>query len=104
LNAGGLVITCIGAVRVCVAEVAGVVEDRAWDATAWRSDAASCGSGDVVAAGTGALGEGRRYIASIVGRMAAPNGVDRKSVGRSRWVVGPMRKYSLWLDNPGTDL
>ena len=32
---------------------------------------------------TGALAAGRRYIASIVGRRAAPNGVERKSVGRS---------------------
>jgi len=32
---------------------------------------------------TGALATGRRYIASIVGRRAAPNGVERKSVGRS---------------------
>jgi len=32
---------------------------------------------------TGALAVGRRYIASIVGRRAAPNGVERKSVGRS---------------------
>lgn len=36
------------------------------------------------AAGEGAaLGAGRRYMASIVGRNAAPNGVDKKSVGRS---------------------
>ena len=33
--------------------------------------------------GVGALGDGRRYMASMVGRMAAPNGVERKSVGRS---------------------
>jgi len=32
---------------------------------------------------TGVLATGRRYIASIVGRKAAPNGVERKSVGRS---------------------
>jgi hypothetical protein len=29
------------------------------------------------------LAAGRRNIASIVGRRAAPNGVERKSVGRS---------------------
>lgn len=49
-------------------------------------------SGAVVAAAAGvatgsgrvgALGEGRLYIASIVGRRAAPKGVERKSVGRS---------------------
>jgi len=34
-------------------------------------------------AGVGVPGEGRRYIASMVGRRAAPNGVERKSVGRS---------------------
>lgn len=33
--------------------------------------------------GVGVPGEGRRYIASMVGRRAAPNGVERKSVGSS---------------------
>ena len=50
-------------------------------------DAASCwfvAAGADGAAGEGAtFAAGRRYMASIVGRSAAPNGVDKKSVGRS---------------------
>lgn len=46
LNAGGLVITWIGAVRVWVAEAAGVVEAWALEATFCRSDAANWESGD----------------------------------------------------------
>lgn len=46
---------------------------------------ASCGSVGVFAADVGGAvsGPGGRYIASIVGRIAAPKGVDKKSVGRS---------------------
>ena len=70
----------------------------AWDATAWRRADASAGSGDTAgaswsAAGLGAgegvgvaPGVGRRNIASIVGRRAAPNGVERKSEGRSDFI------------------
>ena len=73
----------------------------ACDATAWRIEAASCGFGEAFAAGTegggtGAPGDGRRYIASIVGRNAAPNGVDRKSVGRSKEMES---LYSLEMVN-----
>ena len=47
-------------------------------------DDASSGFGLAFGGGEiGALAAGRRYIASIVGRSAAPNGVERKSVGRS---------------------
>lgn len=64
-------------------------------ATAWRSADASAGLGEADAAcwsafGEGAMGgvgaapgTGRRNIASIVGRRAAPKGVERKSEGRS---------------------
>ena len=64
-------------------------------------EAASCGFGEAFAAdteggGTGAPGGGRRYIASMVGRNAAPNGVDRKSVGRSKEIES---LYSLEMVN-----
>lgn len=56
---------------------------------AWRIDAAKSGLGGGLAAVTGGTraagpGVGCRYIESMVGRRAAPNGVDKKSVGRSR--------------------
>jgi len=70
--------------------------ENAWFATAWRRDAASAGFGEALAAAWAAAGEGcsvagvgaapgtgRRNMLSIVGRNAAPNGVDRKSEGRS---------------------
>ena len=46
---------------------------------------ASCGFGGVFAADVGGAvsDPGGRYIASIVGRIAAPKGVDKKSVGKS---------------------
>ena len=67
-------------------------------ATAWSSVDARAGLGDAAAAAaaacgciagaggalTSAPGTGRRNIASIVGRSAAPNGVERKSEGRSK--------------------
>jgi hypothetical protein len=49
----------------------------------------SGGLGDAVTAAVGGgvdPGVGRRYMASMVGRRAVPNGVDRKSVGRSNEV------------------
>ena len=70
-------------------------EAYACAATACKRADASAGSGDAAAAcwstaGLGAGGDvgavpgvGRRNIASIVGRSAAPNGVERKSEGRS---------------------
>ena len=69
--------------------------EYACDATAWRSAEASAGLGEADSAalrvsGAGiwgmagpAPGTGRRNIASIVGRRAAPKGVERKSEGRS---------------------
>lgn len=60
------------------------------DATAWRSADASCGfgvcCGTCGVTGLGAAGVspvGRRNMASMVGRRDAPNGVERKSAGRS---------------------
>ena len=49
------------------------------------ADAACCSAvGDGAAGGVGTLpGVGRRNIASMVGRRAAPKGVERKSEGRS---------------------
>lgn len=54
-------------------------------------DATPCSSADArsgLETGAGPVGTppvvGRRNILSIVGRRAAPNGVDKKSVGRSR--------------------
>jgi len=85
----------MGPLRDCVAAEGGC----AW-ATAWRSEDARGTSiaRPALAAGTaggmggvGALGDGRRYIASIVGRRAAPKGVDRKSLGRSDSVVSGMQ-------------
>jgi hypothetical protein len=49
-------------------------------------EAARSGFGVALAGGaTGGRGPGvgRRYMESMVGLSAAPNGVDRKSVGRS---------------------
>ena len=69
--------------------------EYACEATACRSadasaglgaaDAACCSAvGEGAAGGVGALpGVGRRNIASMVGRRAAPKGVERKSEGRS---------------------
>lgn len=37
----------------------------------------------MVGVGVATPGEGPRNMASIVGRSAAPNGVERKSLGRS---------------------
>ena len=57
---------------------------------------ASCGFWGVFVAVVGGVVPGGRYIASIVGRIAAPKGVDKKSAGKSkgkkildiiRWVV-----------------
>ena len=58
----------------------------AWDATDSKMESpVGCwfGLGPAAIGGVGMPGEGRRYIASMVGRRAAPNGVERKSVGRS---------------------
>lgn len=44
------------------------------EATDWRRDVPAEGGNDV-----GAPVDGLRYIASIVGRSAAPNGVERNS-------------------------
>jgi hypothetical protein len=76
-------------------------------ANAWMSEAASAGFGEACAAaladgtgivdgdpGMGAVGP-RRNILSIVGRRAAPKGVERKSDGRSLIHEGidpPVRK------------
>jgi hypothetical protein len=49
----------------------------------WVGTLADDGEIGVGRAGVGVPAEGRRYIASMVGRRAAPNGVDMKSVGRS---------------------
>ena len=49
---------------------------------------------------TGALATGRRYIASIVGRRAAPNGVERKSVGRSMQTLVVKNDESNKLGRP----
>lgn len=62
----------------------GVPPETAWEATPWRRADARSGfeiGGALVDDGAPAVG--RRYILSIVGRRAAPKGVDRKSVGRS---------------------
>ena len=73
-------------------------EEYAWEATAWRRAEARAGLGEAEAAalrvsGAGicicgvaagaAPGTGRRNMASMVGRKAAPKGVERKSEGRS---------------------
>ena len=58
----------------------------AWDATACSREAASSGVGDVEGPGNGCdagAGVGRWNMRSIVGRNAAPKGVERKSEGRS---------------------
>ena len=72
--------------------------EYAWEATACSRAEARAGLGDADAAcwraaglgaggGVGAApGVGRRNIASIVGRRAAPKGVERKSEGRSVFV------------------
>jgi hypothetical protein len=78
---------CTGAASAWVAGWAAC----AWEATDCRIDPASRVSGVPAAdggigdgkAGVGMLGEGPRYIESMVGRSAAPNGVERKSVGSS---------------------
>jgi len=69
--------------------------DIACDATACSNVAAKSGLGDAAAAAAAACGDGcivagvgvapgtgLRYMLSIVGRKAAPKGVDRKSDGR----------------------
>ena len=85
----------MGLLKDCVA-AEGVGGAWAWVATAWRSDDARgasrprpafCAETGGGMEGVGALGDGRRYIASMVGRRAAPKGVDRKSLGRSNSVV-----------------
>lgn len=73
----------------------GVVE-KAREETAWRSCDARAGFGGAVAVADAASGvglnmagvgvapaTGRRNMASMVGRSAAPKGVDRKSEGKS---------------------
>lgn len=67
----------------------------ACDATDWRRPAASAGSGDAVlgaARAGGSLFAGRPVnMASIVGRSAAPNGVERKSLGSA--VLNPFNAH-----------
>lgn len=58
---------------------------------AWMIEAESCSwfraaalAGGAMGRGAGVpMGVGRRYMESMVGRRAAPKGVERKSVGRS---------------------
>jgi hypothetical protein len=87
LNDAVLVMICTGAVSVCVAAAPGVAPPAACEATVCSIDAASWELEAAAGVGAGAVGMapgvGRLYIASIVGRNAAPNGVARKSVGRS---------------------
>jgi hypothetical protein len=42
--------------------------------------------------GVGVPVDGRRYIESMVGRSEAPNGVERKSVGRSVGLVNGVHR------------
>ena len=68
----------------------------ACEATDWRRLAASAGSGDAVL-GAGRAGgipfAGRpENMASMVGRSAAPNGVERKSLGRAATPVSAHRR------------
>ena len=78
----------------------GAEGEKAWLATAWRREAASAGFGDALTAacaaagvgckvaGVGAVpGAGRRNMLSMVGRKAAPKGVERKSEGRSMHTI-----------------
>ena len=58
-------------------------------------EAASSGLGGALAGAAGTPGDGRRNIASIVGRRLWPNGVDRKSVGRS------IKLGSIFTGKPG---
>ena len=77
----------------CIADVSEFVDwtvvradpFAAWLATVCNIEDASCGFTDVFAAVVGGAvpDPGRRYMASIVGRRAAPKGVDKKSVGKS---------------------
>ncbi len=81
-------ITWSGLVKELVA-LEGAVPGLPWacEATDCKIEAASSGFAEGPAAagvGTG-VGEGPRNIASIVGRSAAPSGVDKKSLGSSLW-------------------
>lgn len=85
-NDAEFVMTCIGAVIDEVSdewEVDVAADARAWLDTDWRREAPSWLS----AGGRWAWpSTGRLYIASMVGRNAAPKGVDKKSLGRSTFV------------------
>lgn len=70
------------------------------EATAWRRADVSCGFGvcgvtGVVAAGVAPVG--RRNMASMVGRREAPNGVERKSAGRSRGIVRKLMTMNIYM-------
>lgn len=92
-NEAGLVMTWTGAVSPCAAGGAAVLDGwprAACEATAWRIDAVSWesgveedGGGVGAMGGVDAAGEGPLNMASIVGRSAAPSGVERKFAGRS---------------------
>ena len=93
-NDVGLVETCMGAATVVVegvpapdpdADNAGA-PDAARSATACRRADVRSGFGAACAGGAakgGAPAVGRLNMASMVGRRAAPKGVDKKSAGRS---------------------
>lgn len=101
----------MGAVRDCVAGEGEYPEvelawegEWAWEATDWRIDDASCGLGDAIPAGATAgmpPGEARRCMESIVGRRAAPKGVERKSAGRS---IQRLTVRNDEINREGTDL
>lgn len=107
LKEAGLVLRWMGEASVCVAGAGvegdvgagvgswnwlGLALEAARDATAWRRVDAKSGldAGGAPAGGI-APATGRRYMLSIVGRRAAPNGVDRKSVGRSEYCVNTIK-------------
>jgi hypothetical protein len=68
---------------------ADVEDDAAREAASCMMEDASGPLAEVVVIPRGGVGtpsSGPRNMASIVGRRAAPNGVDRKSAGRSMWM------------------
>ena len=85
LNDAGFVMMCNGPVKELVARVEGPGWLPTCEATACSIALASWGSWGLAVVGVGVAtpGEGPRNMASIVGRSAAPNGVERKSLGRS---------------------
>jgi len=85
-NEEGLVARWSGAVSVLVAQSRWMGRvPEAWEATEERrEDAAAPAPIAGPGAGVGgAVGGPRRYTVLIVGRRAAPNGVERTSAGRS---------------------